>query len=389
MRFVFLADGNLYLKEGSGPAVEIESQFAQEAVDRASVRNARHAWKNEERGGPGNPYSAQTVWGRQADSMPDNHPTMRHVTRGARTDELLYVLAMSASSGLFRYNLATREEWRLFHRQDFEACGLSCDAVNGQIVVSSRDKESLGKLELIDEPTRRRDRLTAGDGHDSHPSHDPAARGVVYLQSSGIARNERGEIAALGPAALCRLDQASGELSTVLEDEHWDYLLPKAGPDGSLYYIRRPYAAREDLPLGEKLKAFVLVPFHLASAVFGFLDAFSRMFGKKPLRPARNGPEVPVTQNRYATFHNTTIELERILNRRTKPGQDVQLVPKTWELVRRDRAGGEAVLAQHVVSYDLGPAGEVLYSDGLRVWLAGATPTRLHEGHIIQSVVLV
>jgi hypothetical protein len=388
MRFVFLTEGGLFLKEEGRDAVEIESQFAQAAVDRATTRSVRQAWKGQERGGPGNPYSAQTVWGRQAGTASDDHPTMRHVARGPGPDELLYALAMSASSGLFRYNLATHEEYRLFHRQDFDACGLSCDRVNGQIVVSSRGKETLGKLMLIDDATRRRDQITAGDGHDSNPSHDPATRGIVYFQSSGVGRNEQGEIVALGPAAIHRLDQASGEMQTVLEDEDWDFLQPKAGAGGALYYIRRPYATREDLTLGQKLKAFFLLPFHLGGAIFGFLDAFSRMFGKQSLRPAGKGPGLPLTQSRYATFHDTTIQLERVLNQRGKIDDDLQLVPKTWELVRRDSSGDETVIAKHVVAFDLSPDGEVVYADGLRVWQAGNPPRKLHEGHIIQSVTI-
>jgi len=388
MRFVFLSEGNLFVKDEGKDVSEIESPFAIAAVERATTRGERQAWKNQERGGPGNPYSASAVWGRQASTASDSHPTIRHIARGAGPDELLYTLAMSASAGLFRYNLNTRDENRLFHRQDFDACGLSCDRTNGQIVVASRGKESLGKLELIDDATRRRDAITAGDGHDSHPSHDAGARGIVYFQSSGIGRNERGEIVALGPAAIHRLDQASGKMETVLEDDDFDFLQPKTDNSGALYYIRRPYSARDDLPLGQKLKAFLLMPFHLAGAIFGFLDAFSRMFGKQSLRPAGKGPGLPVAQSRYATFHETTIQLERVLNKRGKVDDSTQLVPKTWELVRRTSSGDETVIAKHVVSFDIGAAGELIYSDGLRVWLAGTSPRKLHEGHIIQSVVI-
>ena len=211
---------------------------------------------------------------------------------------------------------------------------------------------------------------------------------MVYFQSSGIGRDEQGAIVALGPAAIHRLDQASGQMQTILEHDDWDFLQPKTDASGALYYIRRPYAARNDLPLGQKLKAFVLLPIHLAGAVFGFLDAFSRMFGKQSLRPAGKSPGIPVTQSRYATFHDTTIQLEKALHQRGKIDDNTQLVPKTWELVRRDSAGEETVIAKHVVSFDLGPAGEVVYTDGLRVWLAGSPPRKLHTGHIIQSVVI-
>src|SRR5262249_3730185 len=74
MRIVFLAEGNLFLKEEGRDAVEIESQFAREASDRATARNDRHAWKNQDRDEPGNPYAARVVWGRQAAQAADGHP---------------------------------------------------------------------------------------------------------------------------------------------------------------------------------------------------------------------------------------------------------------------------------------------------------------------------
>ena len=384
MRFVFIAEGKLFLKEDRRDAVELESPFAREATDRAAVRNARHGWKKGEPDA-GNPYSARAVWGRQSELAPDGAPTFRHAARGAKPGELLYTLVMSASSSLFRFNLDSREEWRRFHRQDFDSGGLSCEPASGRVIVSSRDKEDLGKLELMDEASRRRDPITSGDGHDTQPAHHPAQPGVVYFQSSGAARNENGEIVALGPATICKLNAATGELQTVLEDPNWDFLAPRPAADGALYYIRRPYHERHSVPLGEKLKAFLLVPWHLAGAVFGFLDAFSRMFGRQPLKPA-GGPNPATQRPRYATFQGLPVQLEKVLNTKGGNTGDVQLVPKSWELVCQDAAGQETVVAKHVVGFDLGPAGELVYSDGLRVWAGGHPPVLLHEGHIVQSV---
>ena len=65
------------------------------------------------------------------------------------------------------------------------------------------------------------------------------------------------------------------------------------------------------------------------------------------------------------------------------------LVPASWELVRRDPNGDETVLAKHIVTYDVGPNGEVLYSDGLRIWQHGSPPKKLFSGKLVQSVVVV
>jgi len=387
MRIVFISEGDLFLKETGRDAVEIESPFAREAIERSTSRNNRQSWKGQGRD-EASPFSAQAVWGKQTARLEADHPLMRAVARGCTPDELVYAMAMSASSGLFRYNLRTKEEQRLFHRQDFEACGLSCDQKSGQIVFSSRNTDRLGKLGLVEESTKRRSQLTDGDGHDSNPFHDPTSPNFVYFQTSGVARDENGDIVALGPATIQRLDQNSGDMTTILENEHLDFLQPKIDANGALYYIRRPCASRGALPWHQKLKAFFLLPFHLASAVFGFLDAFTRMFAKKSLHPAGGGREIPQQRSRFATFHDTTIGLEKILKRGSHVEDTVQIIPSTWELVRRDPSGEEHVLAKHAVSFDLGPEGEIIYSDGLRVWRLEDHPVKLHSGHIIQSVVI-
>ena len=47
------------------------------------------------------------------------------------------------------------------------------------------------------------------------------------------------------------------------------------------------------------------------------------------------------------------------------------LVPDSWQLVRRDGQGREEVLATNVASYDIGPDGTVVYSNGRGVFVLG------------------
>ncbi len=388
MRFVFISEGDLFLKNDGASPVEIESPFAREAIERASNRTNRNAWKGQGMEDAG-PFGASMVWGKQTAGRGDkDHPVMRSVVRGPGDNELLYALAMTASSGLFRYNLETKDELRLFHRQDFDGCGLSCHRPTAQVIISSRNDDHLGKLEVYEEATRCRQRLTDGDGHDSNPAQDPNAPNKVYFQSAGVARNEQGYIVAFGPVAIHRIDTDTGTMETLLEDRHWDFLQPKIDGQGRLHYIRRPHG-RDELSVFQKVKAFVLVPYYLAVGIFGFLEAFTRMFGKQSLRPAGPGKDLPQNRSRYATFHDTAIALEKVLDKQGEIDETKHLVPATWELVRQEADGNETVLAKHVVAYDLGPNGELLYSDGLRIWQGGDSPKKLFQGKIVQSVVIV
>ncbi len=384
-RFVFIAEGKLFLKEGAAEPREIESPFARAAMARAEERQNRHGWKNgdaEEQG----PFAARNVWGRQARAAKDDHPVFRHVTRGARPGEIFYVLSMTASAGVFRYNVDTGEEQRLFHREDFRACGVSCSPTDGRLVVASRGQDQIGDLELVDPETRRRDRVTDGEGHDSFPSHHPIQPNTVCFQSAGVGRNAEGQLVAFGPAAVLMLNHETGALETLLEDDAHDFLAPRFDREGRLLCIRRPYAAGS-VGGAAGVKAFVLAPFHLVEAVIGFCDAFTRLFARRSLRPV--GPGGTNETPRHLAIHDTVVELEKTLRRRARGARDAHLVPRSWTLVRREHDGRLVEIAPHVTGFDLGPDGSLVYTDGLSVWLHGPEARRLHDGFVVQELAVL
>lgn len=67
---------------------------------------------------------------------------------------------------------------------------------------------------------------------------------------------------------------------------------PKAGADGSLYAIRRPVETPVHEQAGGAIKDTLLLPSRLGKAVFGYLNFFSMIYGKEPLRSA-GGPAPP------------------------------------------------------------------------------------------------
>ncbi len=67
------------------------------------------------------------------------------------------------------------------------------------------------------------------------------------------------------------------------------------------------------------------------------------------------------------------------------------LVPKTWELVRRDPDESETILASGVVNFDLCPDGGVVFTNGSRIFHlpAGGVPRELATGTMIERVSVV
>lgn len=392
MRFAFLSDGKLYVKHPGTDPREIESAFAAERLAREQQRVDRHAWKGAGRD-PQETYNAQRIWGKQAGGRSpaeEAAPVFRHIAAGAAPDELLYVLEMSASSGLFRYNLSTGEERRVFHRRDFFCAGLDCDPATGDIVFSTADRSGLANLEKLG-PDRASDRaLTDGEARDTEPSHVPcAAPGTLVFQSAGAGRDADGHLLAFGPSSILRFTPDPSRLETLVELETHDHLTPRMAPDGSLYFIRRPYQDFARPGFFEQVKSFVLMPYHLALAIYGFLDAFTRIFGRTPLREA-GGPETRLPPaRRWLQLHGTSLDLVHALKRHERGDASASLVPATWQLIRRTPDGLDETIAERVACYALAHDGTLLYSNGFTVWSRApgtGVSEIVHRGKIIQAL---
>jgi len=107
-------------------------------------------------------------------------------------------------------------------------------------------------------------------------------------------------------------------------------------------------------------------PFRLLKAVFGYLNFFSMVYGKEPLRSA-GGPRTPELDQDLGSLwlHGRMIELSKVKSDAQYGGN---LVPRDWELVRIDRAGATpVVLAQHVAGFDLRPDGRVVFTNGFDI----------------------
>ncbi len=136
LSIAFLAEGKLYLKPAGQPLRLIESQFAQQAADRAQRTAQRNSWKQNSGVDAPGILPRSTLW-RQA-AMPDTRvANIVGVTR-AGDGELLFSLNTSLTGGLFAHNPADNGERRLFHRNHFFARDIARHAGSDVIAVSVR-----------------------------------------------------------------------------------------------------------------------------------------------------------------------------------------------------------------------------------------------------------
>ena len=363
----YLAEGKLFLAASGRKPEPIDSHFAQEMLDRQERNRQRHDWKQS-----GMAWNlTQQVPGflmPNASARPIRFACLSRAREGS--GELAYALQTDVVGGLFFWERKTGYERRLFHRADFEALDLACHPADGTIAVAVRMEDGAVNLSVMKADGKGLREITAGDSTDECPAWVPAAEGkhVLVYQSAGLGRNTHGVVAERGPYAVFELDTDNGEMKTLLEADDKDYLSPRVGADGSLYYITRPYQPLHPPVSPWKVaRDVVLFPVGLALAFVHFFDWFSTVFRRKPLLTA-GGPPKQGPDARYMMLWGKLVDAEQVHREKGSGGAGVAVVPRTWTLQRRNTFGTDETLATHVVSYDLCPDGSVIYTNGAGVY---------------------
>ncbi len=155
-----------------------------------------------------------------------------------------------------------------------------------------------------------------------------------------------------------------------------------------MYYIRRPYETPRYAP-NTFISDFFLFPFRLVRAVFHYLNFFSLMYTKKPLKTA-GGPVGGEEDLKNIVLKGKRIDAEKAL-RSGSGGKGVpSLVPPSWALVKRDSNGREEVVARSVVSFAIREDGGIAYTNGCGIFmLDDQKKSRLIvRDHLIEEVIM-
>lgn len=382
LRLAFLAQDKLYLKCDDQPARLIESPFAQSVIDRGVRDRQRNEWKQQ------NPGFAPALWGGKRADPTARRIAMTGLAAGPQPHEISYCITIDNVGGIFVYDTRENQERRLLHRNGFRAADLSRNSSNGMLALSLRMEDWSANLATLEASGRGVRELTEGDSIDQAPAWVPGQESELVFQSAGLGRDRMGHLAETGPFAIQKLDTKSGEMTTLLEDTGSDYLLPKLAPDGSLYFIQRPYQPSAGrLHPGKFVLDIVLFPYRLLRAIIAFLNFFSIMFARKPLLTAGGPPKEPI-QEREMMLWGKFIDADKAM-KSARDGQSPALVPPTWKLMRKTPDGQMQTLATGVLSFDLLRDGGVIYTNGSSVFRtkSGAEPERICEGKMIEHVV--
>lgn len=359
----FLADGQVHLCASDGSVEPLTSAFV-ESVQRREASIARKTdWKTK---GTGARFmGAAALWddteGRRSPAL------FTSLSKGRRRGEILYAITTGPVSGLFAYDLSTREEKRLAHGTESAALAVATSDDHHVLAMSRDQKNGSRNLAVMREDGGESQLVTDGDTLDDAPSWVPVGpevtegRHQLVYQSTGLGRDAAGMIAGLGPTEVNLLDAEHGTLKTILASPEHDLLAPQMLHDGSLFVMRRPYR-RGPAAIEAKavLKDGLLAPVRLAYAGFRYLDFFSMRYTGKPLSTVGNARARNLDARKLVERQNVDA---------ASGGEELaaSTAPADSELVRRRADGAETVVAKSVVAYAVEPGGSVLVSDGASV----------------------
>jgi len=392
MELLSIAGGELHYHHDGAPGVPIESRFARELIERDANSRRTTSWKHAERDDANRGMlSGAQLWGRRgAPGAALAPPRFLYACAGGAPGVIYYLLQVAGSIGLFRYHFDEQREVRLFHRSASPVLGMTYDADAHRLILANAYPDGSAHLDVYDEDGNRQGTITSGDCVDAAPARIWGLPNALVYQSTGVARHpQQGCVVALGHAVINRLNFATGDIDTVLDDPAYDHVAPRAGRDGSLFAIRRPVEKPAHEQAGAALKDTVLMPLRLGKAVFGYLNFFSQVYGKEPLKSA-GGPRAPELDQDLGQMwlHGRMIDLRKV---RTDAQHAGNLVPGSWELIQiPPNSRTPRVLATHVAGFDLCANDTPVITNGYDVIaLQGQQRVKLARRELVEAVAVL
>jgi hypothetical protein len=330
----YIFQGQLHL-EGDGSNEILESPFGRSLRDRAIQIYQRNAWKLRGRGGQSLSHALRMPAERDAGEF---RIDITSVTRGLQRGSMLYTLETDEISGVFARD-ASGSETRLFHTADFHTRYLDVHPNGSEVALSTRYRNGMANLAVLDANGSGFTEVTDGESIDEAPRWVPGPGRRLVFQSAGLARDAGSRFSGFGPFAIQQLDLETGALSCLAQDNNFDFLWPRIGAGGTLYYIRRPNGnAEQPVAPWVALQQTVILPLRILWAIGKLIELYVARRTGSPILPVKDTPEEPAK------------------------------TPASWLLMRQTPGAEPETIAEHALSFDLADDGSVIYSSGSEVY---------------------
>jgi len=367
----YLAQGKIRIKPVDAPPRSIDSAYANSIREKAVRAQQRHSWKGQ---GDASPFGAAT-WGKQANRNGEVPLNITSLCASKEPGALVYSFESGSLCALLEVSQLGAEERRLWNDSNTRLRHVTVSKETGNMVFSILHQNGTANIGVKFAGRGGFSELTEGDSFDTAPRWKTGDERYIIYQSAGVGRNREGHFLAFGPFTIQQLDTEAGEITTLIENSGKDCLAPQFAPDGSLFYIQRPYVPHEAPSFFGSLKSFALFPFRLGHAIYNYLNFFSAIYSGRKLTGGGGGASAREMDMKQMMIWGNLV---RSQNSGEVEDEGADLVPKSWELMRRNLHGQSVSLANAVLAYDIGPDGTVVYTNGNAVYLLDKDGRKQH-----------
>jgi len=348
----YVSAGKLHLKFGDAAPKPIESTFARDVRERMIRVQQRHAWKM---GGTSARFQGRLLWAGEPRDEEMAPISITSLTRGERESHVLYALTGEVN-GLFAFDPETKIERRIIHGIEHDYNDLAFSREHNLVACTVRKRDGSSAVATMHTDLTEFAEVTEGDSFDECPSWVPGERAIVF-SSSGIARDKHGNIVAIAPAVIYKLNLDTSEMSLLAEEKDVALVHPHMTASGDLLYIRRPHTMPKPSFWRANLD-FFLFPARLVFALMQYLNFFSAKYTGKPLTTAGSAKKKGADMRQMMVWENL------MRADAAKDTDDPQAtVPRTWQLIRQ-RGMRMETIARSVAAFDVGDDGTIVYSVG-------------------------
>lgn len=355
----YLALGKVRIKEPGKPSRLLDSPYATTIHERAVRSQQRHSWKSGDGGGF---LSGPMLWG-GAGANPGPPPVLiTSICRGTGQRQLTYSLESGTLCALLKAENLGEEEARLWNDNQTSIIHVDTCPRTGDHCMSVQHENGTANIGVMIQDETGVMEGTEGDSVDTAPRWVPGDERRLVYQSAGVGRDREGNFGGFGPFSIELLNIDTADLETLAQDRRFDHVAPRMTADGDLFFIRRPWNEHARIRPVPFLKDFFMLPLRVLYAFFQWLNFFSMSYTGKKLTTS-GGPGQPGPDLKQMRIWGNVVAAQ---NDSDSPDQQ-ELIPKSWQLIRRDRSGKETILAKAVLAYDLLPDGGIVYSTGAAV----------------------
>ena len=376
--FYYIRDGKMYRFDGER-SKEINSWVLDSYISKVKSRAEQNEWKYN---GQGAAFTGSAMPHASASERVSSIFSRVNCV-GEYNGSFIYSIDIDTTNGIYRKSADSESEGIVLCSSS--TAYRSFD-VKGDRLVTSAAFAGESHIGVLDLNTGRIDTYTEGHVCDSSPVWSNTDSGKIYFCSAGLPENEKtapddnssprgisqivdemysSSSVRLGPCAICLLDINEGSLTELLSDNSYNYTSPQSMPDGSLYYIRKPYKYNSGGNSFGCLADIVMLPVRLFQALFGFLNVFSAKYSGKTLSRS----DVKRKDEGQMMIDGNLINAERELKENERRGdKNPGIIPRSWELRRLDSNGTDTLIRTGVAAYRVdSESEEIIISNGSHI----------------------